>query len=757
MEYTIHMDIGSFAIIAAFVAALVSLLGYFNAARDEDHPQQAGKKQKEKGPGFSLDLGRLAYRVMSLSIGVAGGYLYYLIFTHQFQVKYVYQYTSSDLSFGLLLSTFWAGQEGSFLFWTILIALAGLLFMKKAGQFEAKAMLFLNIVIIFFLAILLKASPFQTMANVPPEGAGLNPLLQNFWMIIHPPILFIGYAAITFPFILALAALWKKEYNGWLNHALPWTIFSALTLGAGIIIGAFWAYETLGWGGYWGWDPVENSSLIPWLTILALLHGLLVQRRNQTLPRTNFILAILSFILVLYATFLTRSGVLEDFSVHSFQNLGINNYLIMFMLTTFVIGAGFFISRLRDIPLKAMDMSTLNRENGLFTSMIVFCASAFLTFLGTSSPIITGLLGNASQVDTTFYNKVNMPVGSILAILLGITPFLLWTEKDIRSLPRRLMLPALAAVIAAAITVLLGDLSLLEIIFVFTAYFAFFANTIIMIRQWRISWRNIAGPLSHFGVGIVFVAIIVSGNYAVDERVTLEQGKMTAVMDHHLTYKGLKPMADGKNVLEIEVTDGDKSFMANPRMYRTKNNEVMREPYVDSGLINDFYISPLELRPAGQSSGPGSHMTLVKGETKQIEQLSVTFLGFDMQAHQDGKSFNVGAVLEVKEGKHTHTVKPVLTMGDAGKQSHPVVIPTQGKYAQEITVALNGLDADKKSIDLHFQGLGNTSARAGEAMPRELLVVEFSRKPFMSILWLGSVILLAGAVIALTQRIKIAS
>jgi len=750
------MDIGSFAVIAAFVATLISLIGYFNAARNEDNPQPAAKKNKENKPGFFPYLGRLAFRVTTFALLMAGGYLYFLIFTHQFQIKYVYQYTSSDLSFGLLLSTFWAGQEGSFLFWTILIVLAGLLFMKKSGRYEAKAMLFLNIVVVFFLAILLKASPFQTMANVPPEGAGLNPLLQNFWMIIHPPILFIGYAAITFPFILALAALWKKDYNGWLDQALPWTIFSALTLGAGIIIGAFWAYETLGWGGYWGWDPVENSSLIPWLTILALLHGLLVQRRNQTLPRTNFILAIISFILVIYATFLTRSGVLEDFSVHSFQNLGINTYLIMFMLTTFVIGAGFFFGRLRDIPLKPMDMSTLNRENGLFTSMIVFCASAFLTFLGTSSPIITGLLGNASQVDTTFYNKVNMPVGTIMAVLLGITPFLLWSEKGIRTLPRRLMLPVILAAIAAAVTAFLGDLSPLEIIFVFTAYFAFFANTIILIRQWRISWRNIAGPLSHFGVGIVFVAIIISGNYAVDERVTLEQGKMTPVMNHRLTYQGLKPMADGKNILEIEVMDGDQSFMANPRMYRTKNNEVMREPYVDSGLINDFYISPLELRPAGDNSGQGSHMTLVKGETKQIEQLSVTFLGFDMQAHQDGKSFNVGAVLEVKEGEHTHTVKPVLTMGPAGKQSHPVVIPTHGRYAQEITVALNGLDADNKSIDLHFQGLGSTSAAAGEALAREILVVEFSKKPFMSILWLGSVLLLAGAVIALTQRIKIA-
>jgi cytochrome c-type biogenesis protein CcmF len=746
------MDIGSFSIITAFVANLLSMLGFFNAARTEDRPLPEGNAKKELRPGFFLDLGRLTFYTNTLAVVIAGIYLYYLIFTHQFQIKYVYQYTSSDLSFGLLLSTFWAGQEGSFLFWTILITLAGLLFLKKSGKYEAKAMVFLTLVLAFFLAILLKASPFQSLANVPSEGAGLNPLLQNFWMIIHPPILFIGYAAITFPFILALAALWKKDYNGWLVKSLPWTIFSALTLGAGIIIGAFWAYETLGWGGYWGWDPVENSSLIPWLTILALLHGILVQRRNQTLPKTNFFLAIISFVLVLYATFLTRSGVLEDFSVHSFQNLGFNNLLIVFMAGTLALGLGFFIGRFRDIPVEPMDMSSLNRENGLLASMIVFSASAFLTFLGTSSPIITGLLGDPSQVDTSFYNQVNMPVGALMAIFLGITPFLLWIEKDMKSLPRRLLLPAILAVVATIITSVAGDLSTGETLFLLAAYFALFANSIVLFHQWKISWRNIAGPLSHFGVGILLVSIIISGNYASEERIMLEQGKPVTVMDHHLTYQGLKPMADGKNILEIEVNSGGQSYLARPRIYRTKNSEVMREPHVKSGFISDLYISPLELRPAAQSNH-GSHLSLVKGETKKVEGLSVTFLNFDMKPHDDGSSFNVGAVLQVGDGDHTHTVMPVLTMGAGGKHSEPVEIPTHGKYEPEISVTLNALDADKKSVDLHFQGLGG-SPSASESRTGEQLIIEFSRKPFMSILWLGSILLLVGSVIALTHRLK---
>ncbi len=745
------MDIGSFTIIAAFMAVLVSLVGYLAAARNEDIKEVKGKKEEK--PSFFLDLARLSYYITTISITIASVYLYHLILTHQFQIKYVYQYSSSDLSFGLLLSTFWAGQEGSFLFWTLLIALFGLLFLKKSGTYEAKSMVFLNLILAFFLAILLKASPFVTMTNVPTEGAGLNPLLQNFWMIIHPPILFIGYAAIAIPFSLALAALWKKDYNGWLNQALPWTIFTALTLGAGIIIGAFWAYETLGWGGYWGWDPVENSSLIPWLTLLALVHGIVVQRRNQSLAKTNFMFAILSFVLVLYATFLTRSGVLEDFSVHSFQNLGISNYLIIFMIVMLGIGLIFFFKRLKDIPLKPMDLNTLNRENGLFGAMIVLAASAFLTFLGTSSPIITGLMGSPSQVDISFYDKVNLPVGIVMAILLGITPFLLWIEKDLKSLPRRLAAPAFLAVVFTIFTVIMGDLGIGEIIFVLASYFALFANIIVLYRQWKISWRNIAGPISHFGVALAFISIIISGNYSVEQRIVLDKDKTEEIMGHQVTYKGIKPKADGKNVLEIQVEGSGVSYTATPRLFNTKNNEVMREPHVKSGFINDIYISPLEHRAGGNHAHGGS-LTLVKGETKDYKGMQITFNTFQMKPHDDGSSFNVGAVLNVKDGDHAHTVVPILTMGSQGRTSQPAVIPTHGKYAKEVKVLLKGMDADKKMIELDILGLGDEKIVADQI--GEQLMIEFSTKPFMSILWFGTILLIAGSIIALTQRINVA-
>ena len=744
------MDIGSFAIITSFVATVISLLGYYISAGKENDIDKKNKSEKNQGPGFFLDLGRLGYYVMTAGVIIASVYLYYLILTHQYQIKYVYQYTSNDLSLGLLFSTFWAGQEGSFLFWTLLTAVFGLFFMKKAGKYEIKSMVFLNVILGLFLVILIKASPFQTMARGPADGAGLNPLLQNFWMIIHPPILFVGYAAITFPYILGLTAMWRKDYDGWINHALPWTAFSSLTLGAGIIIGAFWAYETLGWGGYWGWDPVENASLIPWLTILALLHGLIAQRRTESLRKTNFFLAIISFVLVLYATFLTRSGVLQDFSVHSFTDLGLYAYLVVFMGIAIVLGLLFLIRRFSDIPIQTINFDTLNRENGLFAGLILFAAAGFLTIIGTSSPIITGILGSPSQVDISFYDKVNLPIGALMALLLGVTPFLLWVEKDLKSLLKRIMIPALLAVVSTIITVMAGELEIGEIIFVLCGYFALWANVNVLYKNWKVSWRNISGPLSHFGVGIVFVAIIISGNYARSERIILEQGKSQTVLDHQVTYKGFVTKEDGKNVVEIQVEKDDMTYLAVPRMYLTGARDMMREPDVKWGIINDIYISPLEIKQADHNHS--SSLTITKGETKEIQGYQVTFTSFKMTPHEDGKNFQVGAVLHIVKGDFHHTVTPVLLMESEKRRSEPALIKQKNAYGPEITVTLNNLNADTKMVELEFEGLGEAEAVTHDHP--EQLVVEFSQKPFMSILWFGTILLIIGTLISFTQRIK---
>ena len=246
--------------------------------------------------------------------------LLFAFVSHGFQFNYVFNYSSRDLPLAYLIAGVWAGQEGTLLLWVFILYVLGFFIIRSNDRDECLVMSIVSISQVFLLLILAIYSPFRyvwqvdpelfPVGAVPPDGAGLNPLLQDPWMVAHPPMLFIGYAAATIPFAYAIAALLRKDFSTWIERSRGWALFAMTSLGIGIFLGGYWAYKVLGWGGYWGWDPVENSSLIPWLALVALMHGMLVQRRKGALVRTNIALALASFILVFYSTFLTRSGVL---------------------------------------------------------------------------------------------------------------------------------------------------------------------------------------------------------------------------------------------------------------------------------------------------------------------------------------------------------------------------------------------------------------------------------------------------------------
>lgn len=279
-------------------------------------------------PGF-LHTGRVAFYGASALVLLQAVLLMWGLHTHHFEWQYVFSYSALDLSGFYLTATFWGGQEGTFLLWLLLGSIYGLVLIRQQLKSESYVMGFLILVQVFIVIILIKKNPFAyvwdvfpqhfPVGEVPVDGRGLNPLLQNPWMIIHPPILFVGYSSTSILFAFAMAALVTRRAAEWVDQVFSYSLFVSLALGTGIILGGYWAYTTLGWGGYWGWDPVENSSLIPWLTSLALLHTLLIQRKSGGLYKTNIFLALLTFLLVLWGSFLTRSGVLSDFSVHSFS------------------------------------------------------------------------------------------------------------------------------------------------------------------------------------------------------------------------------------------------------------------------------------------------------------------------------------------------------------------------------------------------------------------------------------------------------
>src|SRR5215471_11471565 len=321
---------------AALLCGMTSIYGYFRA---------------DRGAAEWLPFARRAYALFVGCVVATSAILMALLLRHRFDVGYVNAYSSRDLPLHFLISTFWAGQEGSFLLWCFWGALIGLFVWRSAKEQEAPVMIVYIATFIGIVGILCKQSPFKLLPPpVPQDGVGLNPLLQDPWMVIHPPVMFSGFASLSVPFAFAIAALWKKRWDGWILRAIPWALFTFLTLGTAILMGGYWAYKTLGWGGYWGWDPVENTSLVPWLCTAALVHGLFLQRSQKRHRRVNLILACFAFATILYGTFLTRSGILADFSVHSFVDLGITGWLVTILVGFVLLSIAMLAWRWRAIP-----------------------------------------------------------------------------------------------------------------------------------------------------------------------------------------------------------------------------------------------------------------------------------------------------------------------------------------------------------------------------------------------------------------------
>ncbi|MFM7773388.1 MAG: cytochrome c biogenesis protein CcsA, partial [Candidatus Kapaibacterium sp.] len=402
------------------------------------------------------------------------------IVTHDFDVSYVYGYSSRELAPPFLYATFYAGQEGSFMLWTIMTAAFGVILLPyvRRNGYESHVMVFYTLILGFLLLMMVVKNPFallwesyakdgttkefiDSIRNDPSRynGKGLNPVLQNRWIMIHPPILFAGFASMSIPFVLAMAALVKKQYREWIDLALPWALAACGVLGFGIMLGGFWAYVTLGWGGFWAWDPVENSSLIPWLICVALVHTMLVQQRTQGLVKTNFTLATLAFVAVLYSTFLTRSGVLGDTSVHAFVEPGFFIYLLLLViLVTFIaIGAGLIIWRWRDITKHNAPFAKTSREFVLSLGSSVLLASAVIVTLGTSYPIIAELLKQPKvAVEPGFYNLTHVPVLIVMLLLNAASLSLSWKTSDIAAFRRRSMHAVASGLVASAAAWFLG-------------------------------------------------------------------------------------------------------------------------------------------------------------------------------------------------------------------------------------------------------------------------------------------------------------
>jgi cytochrome c-type biogenesis protein CcmF len=445
-----------------------------------------------------------------------------------------------------MISSFWEGQEGAFILWIFWNVVLGLILIHTNKSWEGPVMVVFALVQAFLVSMILGvvmgdlkigSSPFILLRDVssapifqinsdfvPEDGTGLNPLLQNIWMVIHPPTLFLGYASTLVPFAFLMAGLWTKKYHEWIRPALPWAIFSAMILGMGIIMGAYWAYVTLNFGGYWNWDPVENAVYVPWLVLIAAIHTMITFKKSSTALKTSIVLVISSFILVLYATFLVRSGVLGDSSVHSFTDLGLSGQLLIYMFFFLAVSVLLAVKAWKHIPTSEKEASVYSREFWIFIGAVTLGLMAFQVILPTSIPVYNAIIemfGGISNIappadQVAFYTKFQLWFAVALALLTAIGQFFWWKKMDKKMLKEALVTPYMISLVLGAIIITLGkvyDISYIAV--VLAGAFTIVANATILIKILRKTTFKLAGgSLAHIGLGMILIGIMFSSGFS---------------------------------------------------------------------------------------------------------------------------------------------------------------------------------------------------------------------------------------------------
>jgi cytochrome c-type biogenesis protein CcmF len=665
------MEIGSFVLAWALVPLVLTLVGYFLVA--------VGAKQ------YQLSA-RVTYGVLVGLVGIAFLDLLFLFLGDKFQFSYVSSYSSRDLSNSFphffKLSALWAGQQGTFLLWLLYGLLLGLWVRSRAKDNEGWVMFFYILGQVFLIVLALISKPFARLDVIPPDGQGLNPLLQNYWMQIHPPIVFLGFAAACIPFAFAMAALATNRYDDWVKETMPWTVFSVVTLGLGIFLGGYWAYETLGWGGYWSWDPVENASAIPWMVGIALVHGMVVERVRGSWRRLNLFLAILLFLLIVYGTFLTRSGVLADFSVHSFTDLGYNNVLWASIVFLALISLGLWVYRAPKIKGTAPGNAILSQEFTTFLAVALLLPFILLVLFWTSFPLISTafsklpLLSNITSapaaIDTSYYNMAGLIFAAIFSIILGFNSLLYWKDTEPRVFIKRMIAPLIIAIIAALVFIISGYNKIITLwsmpepaslslktgiilifyfLFFFAALFAFITNIIGLIGRAKGNWKTIGGYLAHIGFAMLLMGIIISSSFGSKTKLSLPQGGAKTALGFSVKFTGTDKNIPKEEKANFDLTQNGtttKAFSISKEMQRGPETQYVRTPFIKKYLLSDIYLSlenmtddsQIDMRP----------FQLKQGENTEIAGNIITFKAFDSNENKSKLAKIQPQIFDVAKG-----------------------------------------------------------------------------------------------------------
>ncbi len=707
----------------------------------------------------TVRLARGAWYVQAGLVQVAAAALVQGLVTNRFALDYVYRHSSTDLPLGYRLAALWAGQEGTVLLWAVVSAWLGLALLLTARDWEPTVLAVWSALHLLLLGLLLVRSPLApvSVAGGPPrDGLGLNPLLQNPWMASHPPLLFAGFAMLGVPFAYAAAGLLRGDPDGWGPRAQGWLLLAWSLLGGGLLLGGYWAYETLGWGGFWGWDPVENSSLVPWLLAGALLHGLVLQPTGGALRRGNMLLAGLTYAAVTGGSYLNRSGVLSDLSVHSFVALSpaFNRALAVFALAPPVGFAGLYLSRHRGLGSGPVSGHLLSRRRLLHLATLLLAAAGGTILLGNAWPLVARLGGATTAVQPVFYNTIFTPLALVLAGLLALAAGA-DRETPVAALRGPLLIAAVAggglavalpawALRAAAdpdqVPVTAVSLAWLWGLLLALCAGAAAATSAVLRAAWRSEQRLAVGaPLAHLGLLVLIVGVIGSGVYERRMMLSLPRDQAVAFAGYELIYRGLRPAGRGA-VVVVEARRGRQASLLTPRLRPgARAGEVLRSPGLRRTWTHDLYLEPGEVRPAEDAV----EVILDRRRPARVGDLTVAFEAFDLGGHRPTvEDLRVGVGLRVTRARITTAVKPWFRVRGDEVVPQPAALPGGGTVAVlDLPVQPDGRD---RAIRLRFEGLGGARA--------ETLVVQAALKPVASLVWAGGLLLGLGGLLAALRR-----
>ncbi len=800
-EHLLPGKIGHFFALLSFAASFVALVAYYKATTAKTSEEESSWRRMARA-AFGLDV----LAVFSVLFTII-----YIISHHYFEYNMAWEHSSKELTANYLLACIWESQEGAFLLWTMWHCILGLILIRKAKKWEAPVMtvisfaqLFLATMVmgLYFFGAKVGINPFilvrQQMADAPifqrpdymsfpqmQDGQGLNALLQNYWMVIHPPILFLGFASTIVPFAFAIAGLWKREYGGWTKVALPWTLFSACLLGTGIMMGAAWAYESLSFGGYWAWDPVENASLVPWLIMVAGLHTQVVYNATGHSLRITYFFLIISFCMVLWETFLTRSGILGESSVHAFVDAGIHAQLVILVLIFFIPAFILFIVRYKQIPHIVKEEATDSREFWMFIgSLILFLSSMFIIF-STSLPVFNLLTKKKWTIgdDAPFaYNRIEIFVAILLGLFTAVAQYLKYKRTSKDYIVKKIWLPtAIALVISILISAFGGvHYDTYGTGFLVAIHLGIFAAVYAVVANTTYIWSGLKGKLkaagpsvAHVGFGLMLVGILLSSakkevlsynttginlNFAPEtkqnpmENITLLKGIRTDMGKYWTTFvssDSVDPLSKTTYYhINFQKKDGSRQFDLYPNwMKSTKGQqEIAANPdkyhYWDRDIFT--YISATD-NPE-QKRDDTIQFRNYPLSLKDTIYYSKGFIILDtVLVNPNNEKFHflrsdtalVAKVTVFSKDSMRYTASPAFYL----KDNAPVFL-NDTVFAQNLAFRFNKV-ADGRKVEL---GVKESSAMIPFVA---LKVLEF---PQINILWIGTILMIIGFIMSIVWR-----